>query len=157
MELVNNPRRKVLTVIAVAVMVLAAGMVALLAVSTSATADPSSPKFAFARIMDADGDVIGAAMLTQRKDEVRVFAWTKGLTPGKHGIHIHAVGLCDPAAFATAGGHFNPEARQHGLENPAGARRRPAEPGGARERHRHTACRQRAGQPARRLEFVVQC
>jgi len=121
MELVNNPRRKVLTVIAVAVMVLAAGMVALLAVSTSATADPSSPKFAFARIMDADGDVIGAAMLTQRKDEVRVFAWTKGLTPGKHGIHIHAVGLCDPAAFATAGGHFNPEARQHGLENPAGA------------------------------------
>ena len=121
MELMNNPRKKVLAIIAVVIMVLATVMVALLAVSPSAIADPSRSKFAFTRIMDADGDVIGAAMLTQRKDEVRVFAWTKGLTPGRHGIHIHAVGLCDLAAFATAGGHFNPEMKQHGLHNPEGA------------------------------------
>lgn len=121
MALLNNPTRKVLVIIATAVMVLAAAMVALLAVSPSAIADPPSPKFAFARVMDAEGDVIGTAMLTQRKEEVRVFAWTRGLTPGKHGIHIHAVGLCDPAAFTTAGGHFNPEIKEHGLDNPDGA------------------------------------
>src|SRR5204862_577615 len=31
-----------------------------------------------------------------------------GLTPGMHGIHIHAVGKCEPTAFTTAGGHFDP-------------------------------------------------
>jgi Cu/Zn superoxide dismutase len=40
---------------------------------------------------------------------------------GEHGIHIHAVGACDAPGFTTAGGHFNPAARQHGLNNPAGA------------------------------------
>ena len=59
MELLNNPKGKVLAIIAVAVMVLAAGSIALLAVSSSATADSFSPKFAFARIMDAEGDTIG--------------------------------------------------------------------------------------------------
>ena len=40
---------------------------------------------------------------------------------GAHGIHIHAVGVCEPAGkFATAGGHFNPGNKQHGLNNPAG-------------------------------------
>lgn len=31
-----------------------------------------------------------------------------GLKPGAHGIHIHAVGKCDPPSFVTAGGHFDP-------------------------------------------------
>ena len=30
------------------------------------------------------------------------------LTPGRHGVHIHEVGVCDPPAFTTAGGHFDP-------------------------------------------------
>lgn len=45
------------------------------------------------------------------------------LTPGDHGIHFHAVGKCEGAGatpFATAGAHFNPIGRQHGLQNPAG-------------------------------------
>jgi Cu-Zn family superoxide dismutase len=46
-----------------------------------------------------------------------------GLTPGFHGFHIHAVGICDPAAtdpagnpvpFGTAGGHLNPAGAGHG-------------------------------------------
>jgi Cu-Zn family superoxide dismutase len=43
----------------------------------------------------------------------------KGLAPGLHGVHIHAVGSCSPT-FAAAGGHYNPLAHEHGLENPAG-------------------------------------
>jgi superoxide dismutase, Cu-Zn family len=30
------------------------------------------------------------------------------LAPGRHGVHIHEVGVCDPPGFTTAGGHFDP-------------------------------------------------
>lgn len=30
-----------------------------------------------------------------------------GLTPGKHGVHLHAIGKCEPD-FTAAGGHFDP-------------------------------------------------
>ena len=41
------------------------------------------------------------------------------LPAGTHAFHIHAVGVCQ-APFTTAGPHFNPTNRQHGIENPAG-------------------------------------
>jgi len=43
-----------------------------------------------------------------------------GLPPGVHGIHVHAVGHCDPPDFTTAGAHWNPANRKHGFENPQG-------------------------------------
>ena len=44
-----------------------------------------------------------------------------GATTGQHGIHVHAVGTCTPAgAFASAGGHFNPAGKKHGLFVPDG-------------------------------------
>lgn len=118
MELSNTRSRKVL-IGAGAILVLAVGIVSLI-VTSAATADQVTRKLAYARIINADGDTIGTALLTQRREGVRVYAWARGLTPGRHGIHIHAVGQCDPTAFTTAGGHFNPEVKQHGLENPAG-------------------------------------
>jgi Cu-Zn family superoxide dismutase len=53
----------------------------------------------------------------QGGNRVTVQAW--GLTPGFHAIHIHAVGVCDPAgakAFASAGGHFNPTGKPEGMQ-----------------------------------------
>ena len=44
----------------------------------------------------------------------------EGLVPGRHGVHVHTVGRCDDAGFASAGGHWNPGAKQHGLDNPKG-------------------------------------
>ena len=46
---------------------------------------------------------------------------SRGATPGQHGIHVHSVGKCEAAgAFASAGGHFNPSSKHHGLFNPEG-------------------------------------
>ena len=32
----------------------------------------------------------------------------QGLPAGTHGLHIHSVGKCDPPAYDSAGGHFDP-------------------------------------------------
>jgi Cu-Zn family superoxide dismutase len=45
----------------------------------------------------------------------------RGVPPGLHGFHIHAVGKCDPPDFSSAGQHFNPTGKQHGALNPAGS------------------------------------
>jgi Cu-Zn family superoxide dismutase len=39
--------------------------------------------------------------------EVVVTVSIKGVKPGLHGVHLHAVGKCEPD-FAAAGGHFDP-------------------------------------------------
>jgi Cu-Zn family superoxide dismutase len=48
----------------------------------------------------------------------RIYA--AGLPHGIHGLHVHAVGRCDPPGFTSAGGHWNPASRQHGMTNPQG-------------------------------------
>ena len=35
-------------------------------------------------------------------------------------IHIHQMAKCEGPAFETAGPHFNPAGKQHGLKNPMG-------------------------------------
>ncbi|MBI5878222.1 MAG: superoxide dismutase family protein [Chloroflexi bacterium] len=76
---------------------------------------------ATAELKNAAGQVVGTATLVQASGGVRVTASVKGLQAGKHGIHIHAVGKCEGPDFTTAGGHFNPDGKQHGAQNPAGA------------------------------------
>ncbi len=75
---------------------------------------------ASAMLRDVAGRTVGTASFTQQAGSVRIAVQVQGLPPGQHGIHIHAVGRCDPPDFMTAGGHFNPASRQHGLQNPAG-------------------------------------
>jgi Cu-Zn family superoxide dismutase len=71
--------------------------------------------------VDVDGNVIGTVQLVEdARGIVHVNVHVDGLTPGKHGIHIHAIGSCSPT-FAAAGGHYNPLGHQHGLLNPAGS------------------------------------
>lgn len=73
-----------------------------------------------ADILDAKGKSIGHATLTEQKNGVKVKLKVSGLPPGKHGFHIHESGTCTPPDFKSAGGHFNPFDKHHGIENPEG-------------------------------------
>jgi superoxide dismutase, Cu-Zn family len=75
---------------------------------------------ATAEIKNAAGEVVGTATLVEVSGGVRVLLEAKRLPPGAKAVHIHAVGVCDPPAFTTAGPHFNPDGKKHGLENPEG-------------------------------------
>jgi Cu-Zn family superoxide dismutase len=74
----------------------------------------------YANFVDSSGATIGWARLVEdATGRVHVNILVSGLTPGLHGVHIHAVGACSPT-FAAAGGHYNPLGHQHGLDNPSG-------------------------------------
>lgn len=75
---------------------------------------------AYADIMNAQGQKIGTAVLTQSAGGVHIDLNVSQLPPGVHGIHVHAVGKCEGPDFTTAGGHFNPTMKMHGKDNPAG-------------------------------------
>ncbi len=91
-------------------------LVAVLPVSAIA-AQPS----AHAVLRDAAGKQVGTATFTQADAAVKVQVQVAGLAPGRHGIHVHSVGKCAPPDFKTAGGHFNPYGRKHGMLNPEGS------------------------------------
>jgi Cu-Zn family superoxide dismutase len=67
-----------------------------------------------------DGREVGGVTLTQTAAGVLVIVDLTGMTAGTHGIHFHAIGQCSGPAFTSAGGHFNPSMKMHGLRNPNG-------------------------------------
>ena len=87
----------------------------------SAGADTASPPAGSAEIMDRQGKSVGTAALKEDDKGVSLAVAVSGLPPGRHGIHIHAAGKCDPPEFKTAMGHFNPYGRKHGLKNSEGS------------------------------------
>jgi Cu-Zn family superoxide dismutase len=74
-----------------------------------------------AKLFDSAGQEAGYVLLNQKGKLLSGVVHVTGMTPGLHGIHIHAVGKCEGPDFKTAGGHLNPGNRQHGLDNPMGA------------------------------------
>jgi Cu-Zn family superoxide dismutase len=58
--------------------------------------------------------VRGIVTFTKEKGGIMVVADIEGLTPGKHGFHIHEYGDCSAPDGTSAGGHFNPEGKPHG-------------------------------------------
>jgi superoxide dismutase, Cu-Zn family len=96
---------------------------AALAVGGCATAGQREPAaIASAQLTRADGAAMGTATIVAGpRGRTTLLVSVSGLTPGTHGIHLHAIGKCEAPKFTSAGGHLNPAGKQHGMENPAGS------------------------------------
>jgi Cu-Zn family superoxide dismutase len=71
-------------------------------------------------IKTSTGEDAGTAAFTQEKSKLSIKLDLKNLPVGQHAVHIHAKSACDAPDFKSAGGHFNPENKQHGTLNPMG-------------------------------------
>jgi Cu-Zn family superoxide dismutase len=82
--------------------------------TAAATAPVSAANLATAQLKDSSGVAVGDADLVQTEAGVLIKLQLKGVKPGEHAFHIHAVGKCE-APFESAGPHFNPGQHKHGM------------------------------------------
>ena len=87
----------------------------------------TAPAFAKAKdavvvpLTNSTGEDAGTATFSPaRGGKVEIKLKLKNLPVGQHGVHLHQNAKCDAPDFKSAGGHFNPDGKQHGTLNPAG-------------------------------------
>jgi Cu-Zn family superoxide dismutase len=85
----------------------------------STVALAQAPETAQAELKDAAGKSVGMVNLMETPHGVLMHVKLTGVSAGTHAFHVHTTGKCE-APFTTAGGHFNPDAKQHGALNAMG-------------------------------------
>lgn len=73
-----------------------------------------------ATVKDAQGKDVGEVTFEQTKQGVVIKGALHDLPPGQHAFHIHETGKCEAPEFKTAGAHFNPTKKAHGMMSPKG-------------------------------------
>jgi superoxide dismutase, Cu-Zn family len=114
---ISSVRRLWRTIVVVAACVLGTAVFA-----TAGALAQVPPVGASAEVRDAAGRLIATAEFREGRGEVLVtiiFPSPAALT-GTHGLRIHEIGRCDPPAFLSAGGGFNPLNKKHGRQNADG-------------------------------------
>jgi superoxide dismutase, Cu-Zn family len=71
-------------------------------------------------IKDMQGKAVGTITLSPQGTGISLKLHLHDLPPGQHAIHFHQNPKCDAPDFKSAGPHFNPDGKKHGLENPEG-------------------------------------
>ncbi|MGQ4667148.1 superoxide dismutase family protein [Metabacillus halosaccharovorans] len=72
-------------------------------------------------MFNTSGDSLGIIKVSEQSEGVELDVMLEGLPDGELGIHIHEKGTCEAPEFKSAGNHFNPDEKQHGLLHPEGA------------------------------------
>ncbi|MDQ0219620.1 superoxide dismutase family protein [Peribacillus cavernae] len=84
-------------------------------------AQQGNPKEVNVKMYNPDGDSLGTIKVQEQSKGVAFDIKLSGIESGEHAIHIHEKGKCAAPDFKSAGDHYNPDDKKHGLLHPEGA------------------------------------